>query len=74
MLSKSKIKHLQSLQQKKNRQKNALFLIEGDKIVTETLQQDLFKVCSIYATEEWAALNSGLLAQYKPILTIVTPV
>lgn len=68
MLSKAKIKYLQALQQKKYRAKEQAFLVEGEKIVEEVLQQDLFKVHSIYATEDWINKNKSLLAPYSTIL------
>lgn len=73
MLSKAKIKYLQSLQQKKQRIKENVFLVEGEKIVDEVLRQQLFKVHSIYATEEWINKNAAILTPYETSLTITSP-
>lgn len=51
MLSKAQIKHIQSLQHKKYRQKYGQFMAEGDKIVQELLQAGL--VQEVYATADW---------------------
>lgn len=50
MLSKQKIKFLNSLQRKKNRQQNGLFLLEGEKIVLEALESD-FPITELYVSE-----------------------
>lgn len=73
MLSKAKIKYIQSLQQKKYRQREGLFLVEGEKIVEEVLHQQLFKVHSIYATDAWVNKNMTFATQYKAILTSISP-
>lgn len=73
MLSKAKIKYLQSLQQKKHRLKEHVFLVEGEKIVDEVLRQKLFKVHSIYATEPWINKNELTLTPYKACLTSTSP-
>ena len=72
MLSKAKIKYLQSLQQKKYRLKEKVFLVEGEKIIDEVLRQKLFNVHSIYATETWINQNTSLLTSHEACLT-VTP-
>lgn len=74
MLSKAKIKYINSLQQKKFRQKEQLFIVEGEKIITEVLSQDAFKVHSIYAMESWVNKNMTFAAQYTGILTTISAV
>ncbi|WP_052599724.1 RNA methyltransferase [Aureispira sp. CCB-QB1] len=69
MLSKAKIKYLQSLQQKKHRQREKVFLVEGEKIIDEVLRQHIFKIHSIYATEDWINKNKTILASYQNRLT-----
>ncbi len=54
MLSKSQIKHIQSLQQKKYRQIYSNFLVEGEKTVNELLLSD-FEIEKIYATSDYIA-------------------
>lgn len=66
MLSKSELKYIQSLCQKKQRQEERLFLVEGAKLVEELLQTGL-KVRKIYALPVWAEKNSHL-----PQLTVIT--
>lgn len=73
MLSKAKIKYLQSLQQKKYRLKENLFLVEGEKIIDEVLRQHLFKVHSIYATEPWINKNKAILTPHEADLTLTSP-
>ncbi len=52
MLSRNKIKYLQTLQNKKNRQEAQFFVVEGKKILIETLESDVL-VEEIYCTEEF---------------------
>ena len=54
MISKNEIKYIQSLFQKKTRDKEGVFIAEGIKLVNELLQSDIV-VRKIYATEEWIA-------------------
>lgn len=50
-LSKNEIKLIKSLQVKKSRESNKLFVVEGVKLVTELLEQKKFKVESIFYSE-----------------------
>lgn len=59
MLSKTEIKFIQALQQKKVRHEQELFLVEGIKIVSELLKSD-FSIHSIYAKEEWIQRNESI--------------
>jgi TrmH family RNA methyltransferase len=52
-LSKNQIKFIRSLHNKKYRQEEGLFFVEGEKIAAEIIEQDNFKIHSIYATSEW---------------------
>src|SRR2546423_7914423 len=54
MISKNEIKYIQSLFQKKTRDKEGIFIAEGTKLVNELLKSDIV-VKKIYATEEWIA-------------------
>ncbi len=56
MLSKNKIKHITSLQQKKQRELQGEFIAEGTKLVTELLNS-YFEPTGLYATEEWLESN-----------------
>lgn len=78
MLSKSKIKLIQSLKLKKYRQKYNLFIAEGDKIVQTLLQQNRYQIEDIIGTEDWLAQNpeinthSALLTAPKESLRQLT--
>jgi TrmH family RNA methyltransferase len=52
MASKSTISFLRSLQQKKFRNEEGVFIVEGPKMVSEVLKSD-FKVRQLYATSNW---------------------
>ncbi|MBE9469162.1 MAG: RNA methyltransferase [Bacteroidetes bacterium] len=52
MLSKNTIKFINSLQKKKNRNINKLFIVEGDKIVKEIIKSEL-EIDKIFFTKHW---------------------
>ena len=54
MISKNTIKRLNSLSQKKYRNKEKLFLVEGDKMVME-LMDSSYEIETLYLTEEFVA-------------------
>ena len=56
MLSKNKIKFINSLKLKKNRDKESLFIAEGSKIVSEILSSGL-NIPLISATSDWISKN-----------------
>ena len=70
MLSKTKIKYIQSLGHKKFRNETGLFIAEGPKIVKELLTDGLLQIVEIYATTEWQAENKT--SRDFQNLTIVT--
>ena len=53
MLSKSKVKYIQTLGQKKFRQEERCFIAEGPKLVEEFLESIPGQVISLYALDEW---------------------
>ncbi|MES2006118.1 MAG: RNA methyltransferase [Bacteroidota bacterium] len=61
MLSKNELKYIQSLCQKKQRQSEGLFLVEGAKLVDELLQS-AYRVRKIYALPEWLAAHKTSVA------------
>jgi RNA methyltransferase, TrmH family len=64
MITKNQIKYIQSLHQKKVRQQEGLFLVEGTKNVLELLHSDFsVKVC--YATESFCIDNEKLLQKLQ---------
>lgn len=71
MLSKNKLKYIKSLQIKKNRKENGLFLVEGAKSVLELIQSD-FQVTSIYVTEEFLQSYKHQIPQELKNLEVVT--
>ena len=73
MLSKNKIFHLTSLQNKKFREQFCEFLLEGDKIVKESLVQKNFRLLEILAIERWVEQNAILLSKNKQVeVTIIS--
>ena len=52
MLTNSEIKFIKSLNLKKSRDLNSLFIVEGDKMINELLSSD-FNIKNIYATKHW---------------------
>lgn len=60
MISKNTIKLIKSLASKKNRTKENLFLVEGDKNVAEVLKSS-FKIEKLFATSEFLLENKSLV-------------
>ncbi len=60
MISKSRIKYIRSLEQKKYRNSEGVFVAEGRKLVSDII--DCFEPVYIAATAEWMADNVSLLA------------
>jgi len=71
MLSANQQKFIASLSVKKYRQKYRKFVVEGDKIAIELLQQPQIVVDSIFATERWATQNPDLLRPYLDNFNLV---
>lgn len=67
MLSKAKITYIQALQDKKNRQKNGAFVVEGIKVVEEVLNQERFPLEMICGTAAWAEQHSAWLARHSAL-------
>lgn len=60
MITKAKIKDIQSLRHKKYREETGLFVAEGPKVVGELLQANIFEVQEIFALSEWAEQQKHL--------------
>ena len=60
MLTQNQIRLISSLDVKKYRQANGLFVVEGEKMVSELLSQDRIAVAGIWGTALWAERNPGL--------------
>lgn len=71
MVSKNKIKWVQSLKKKKYRLQNNAFVAEGDKLVGELLHSNI-TVREVFATSQWLFENEGMLSQFSGIATEVT--
>jgi TrmH family RNA methyltransferase len=66
MISTAKSKLIRSLRQKKYRESNRLFMVEGEKMVLELIVSDAenrFKVVELYATPEWIERHDKLLRE-----------
>ncbi len=60
MLSKAKIKSVQSLQDKKHRKAHSLFVAEGAKIMPDVLGSKII-VKTLFATEQWFSANEKIV-------------
>jgi RNA methyltransferase, TrmH family len=64
-VSKNKVKQLASLSIKKYRLENRLFVLEGDKIVRDALQNKNAAIKELVAEKGWIEENRGLLESFK---------
>lgn len=71
-ISKNTIKYIRSLQLKKFRQKYNNFVLEGDKIAREILQQDKLRVAAIYALPQWIEANPSSLQRFPDRIHTIT--
>lgn len=53
-LTKNEIKFIKSLQQKKHREINKRFIIEGEKMINELFQQSKFEIDTLYFTSDFS--------------------
>jgi TrmH family RNA methyltransferase len=60
MLTKSEVKYIQSLQQKKFRDEQGIFVAEGPKLVKELLDSGHFRCQELFVTEEMTEWTQGL--------------
>ena len=67
MISKSQLKYIQSLGQKKYRDEEGLFIAEGPKLIKELLQNTNVELESLYALDKWIEDNEKLLAGINAI-------
>ncbi|MBC7866554.1 MAG: RNA methyltransferase [Gloeobacteraceae cyanobacterium ES-bin-316] len=66
MLSKASVKYIQSLQHKKFRDEEGVFVAEGPKLVRELLEGEIFACKFIYALPGWLAAESAMLQKIEP--------
>ena len=64
-LTKSTIKHLAALQQKKFRQIHGEFIVEGDKIAQELILESTYPILNFYALETWIKDHEKKLQQFS---------
>jgi TrmH family RNA methyltransferase len=63
MISKNQLKLIHALEQKKQRKKNGLFLVQGEKNVGELFNSD-FTVKQLFATSSYINKNNRVLAEF----------
>lgn len=66
-MTKKQRKFIRSLHQKKRREQEGLFLVEGAKNVLELLQTPRFDVAELFATSAFQDQNAALLSEYSPV-------
>ncbi|MFA6260922.1 MAG: RNA methyltransferase [Bacteroidia bacterium] len=71
MLSKAKIKLVQSLKDKKQRQIHGLFVVEGNKIIAEMLHSKI-RLKTLFATTQWIQANRELIAPDTELIEVST--
>jgi len=67
MLSKNKIKLIQSLNRKKDRDESGLFLVEGNKMVEEALRSE-FKISTLVCTPQFADQHPEMQSRATEII------
>jgi len=72
MFSKNKVKYIQSLRLKKFREKYNTFVVEGDKIVSELLQDGNFEVELVCTLASWIETNSSAQLLLKDKLLVIS--
>lgn len=61
MISKSDIKFIRSLHDKKNRQEQQIFIVEGEKMVIELMHSNAYQLHSLYTTSAFITHHNALL-------------
>lgn len=69
MITNNQIKHIKSLHQSKFRQKYNNFIAEGDKIAEEILQNSIYKIEGVFATDKWINTNDQFVRKHEKLLT-----
>lgn len=60
MVLKSKVKYIQSLSHKKQRDEDKVFIAEGPKIINELLSEKLIEPKELFALKEWMDINTNI--------------
>ena len=74
MLTKAEIQRVRSLREKKHREELGLFVIEGEKVISELLAAN-FHFTEVYATDEWAdpaQISELPVTAFRPPVTRIT--
>ncbi len=72
MITKATVKYIQSLQHKKVRDENNMFIAEGPKVVRELLDTAVFECEQIYCTETWLeGLDTNLANRYAERINVI---
>lgn len=66
MISKSKLKYIQSLSHKKFRDEEGVFIAEGPRIINEALGTNGIEVRELFATKDWPGIDAS------PAVTVVS--
>jgi TrmH family RNA methyltransferase len=69
VITHNQIKYIKSLHQSKFRQKYNNFIAEGDKIAEEILQNSIYVIEGIFATEKWINTNDQFAYKHKNLLS-----
>lgn len=73
MISKNKIKYIHSLEQKKNRDAEHVFVAEGPKVLADIVAIHPDKLRTIIATEDWISANSDKIGlSHVETITVTT--
>jgi TrmH family RNA methyltransferase len=62
MLTKAEIQRIRSLQEKKSRELNRLFVVEGAKVISELIKSK-YPITEIYATKDWNLSKATLISE-----------
>ncbi len=68
MLSKASTKYIQSLQHKKFRDQEGLFVAEGPRLVKELLEGQIFGCQALYALPAWLETEANLLSKQQQLV------
>ncbi len=69
MITKSQVKYIQSLGQKKFRELEGAFVAEGPKIINELLDANAQALIQLYATAEWLEANTHSTSRFADKMT-----
>lgn len=72
-LSKNTIKWINALRHKKYRQKYNKFIVEGDKMAEEILEQNRWKIDRIFALPPWIEKHDNRLSRHRQKVEAITP-